>query len=155
MSSDTQFTADGPTIVGFQTGGANIQRGVDAAGTEVGVVGRSGKLGVRAEGGPVGIHALSDERAAVFESKQPRVPQVRLVPHHMQLAREKFPVVAGEYPIMGDLPTIGALGDIHCAADFGNENAVLWLCVAASEEGRKPAQWAQLLVGKPTSGKAW
>jgi len=33
MSSDTQFTADGPATVGFQTNGANIKRGADLAGT--------------------------------------------------------------------------------------------------------------------------
>jgi hypothetical protein len=40
MSSDTQFTALGPTDVGFQTNGANINTGVHAVGNATGVVGR-------------------------------------------------------------------------------------------------------------------
>ena len=40
MSSDNQFTALGPTIVGFQTHGANIDVGADIAGNQVGVRGR-------------------------------------------------------------------------------------------------------------------
>ena len=46
MSSDNQFTALGPAIVGFQTDGANIDRGADITGNQVGVHGRCG--------GPVG-----------------------------------------------------------------------------------------------------
>jgi hypothetical protein len=46
MSSDNQFTALGPAIVGFQTDGANIDRGADITGNQVGVQGRCG--------GPVG-----------------------------------------------------------------------------------------------------
>jgi hypothetical protein len=39
MSSDTQFTALGPASVGFQTDGANINKGVEATGRIVGVHG--------------------------------------------------------------------------------------------------------------------
>src|ERR1700687_5700235 len=39
MSSDNQFTALGPTIVGFQTDGANIDRGAEIAGNQIGVKG--------------------------------------------------------------------------------------------------------------------
>ncbi|GAA5154373.1 hypothetical protein GCM10023321_26080 [Pseudonocardia eucalypti] len=42
MSSDTQFTALGPTAIGFQTHGANIKTGADASGTEDGVRGSCG-----------------------------------------------------------------------------------------------------------------
>lgn len=56
MSSDAQFTAHGPTIIGFQTNGANIQTGADIAGNNDGVVARcgagSGELGA-------GVHAIS------------------------------------------------------------------------------------------------
>ncbi len=40
MSSDNQFTALGPAIIGFQTHGANIDAGADIAGNQVGVRGR-------------------------------------------------------------------------------------------------------------------
>lgn len=40
MSSDNQFTALGPSEVGFQTHGANINLGVEAAGNRIGVKGR-------------------------------------------------------------------------------------------------------------------
>src|SRR4051812_41471520 len=41
MSSSNQFTARGRAIVGFQTApGADIGVGVDAAGTEMGIIGR-------------------------------------------------------------------------------------------------------------------
>ena len=46
MSSDNQFTAVGEPCGGFQTDGANIDRGADITGNQVGVQGRSG--------GPVG-----------------------------------------------------------------------------------------------------
>ena len=39
MSSDKQFTALGPAIIGFQTDGANISVGADITGNEVGVKG--------------------------------------------------------------------------------------------------------------------
>jgi hypothetical protein len=37
MSSDTQFTALGPTEIGFQTDGANIKSGAVIQGVEVGI----------------------------------------------------------------------------------------------------------------------
>lgn len=40
MSSDNQFTALGPAIIGFQTHGANIDVGADISGNQVGVRGR-------------------------------------------------------------------------------------------------------------------
>jgi hypothetical protein len=39
MSSDNQYTALGPAIVGFQTNGTNINRGAEIAGKDVGVKG--------------------------------------------------------------------------------------------------------------------
>jgi hypothetical protein len=42
VSSDNQFTALGPTVIGFQTNGANIQTGADIAGNDDGVRGSCG-----------------------------------------------------------------------------------------------------------------
>jgi hypothetical protein len=54
MPSDTQFTALGPAIVGFQTSGTNIDLGVGAVGTKVGVHG-SGPIGVAGDGTICGV----------------------------------------------------------------------------------------------------
>jgi hypothetical protein len=39
MSSDNQFTARGPAIVGFQTDSSSIDRGAEIAGNSVGIKG--------------------------------------------------------------------------------------------------------------------
>ena len=54
MSSDNQFTALGPTIIGFQTNGTNIDRGADITGKEFGVRGSGGKAGAAGVGVAVG-----------------------------------------------------------------------------------------------------
>jgi hypothetical protein len=54
MSSDTQFTALGPTSHGFQTSGTNILIGVYADGNHMGVHGR-GPIGVLGDGGGIGV----------------------------------------------------------------------------------------------------
>jgi hypothetical protein len=52
MSSDNQFTALGPAIVGFQTDGANIDRGAEIAGKSVGILGHcDGGNGVHGQSG--------------------------------------------------------------------------------------------------------
>lgn len=42
MSSDNQFTAVGPAVIGFQTHGANIQTGANISGNDFGVFGSCG-----------------------------------------------------------------------------------------------------------------
>jgi hypothetical protein len=42
MSSDNQFTALGPALIGFQTHGANIQDGANISGNNFGVIGTCG-----------------------------------------------------------------------------------------------------------------
>ena len=49
MSSDNQYTALGPAAVGFQTDGANIAKGAEVAGTQLGVHGSS-PVGVLGQG---------------------------------------------------------------------------------------------------------
>jgi hypothetical protein len=63
MSSDNQYTALGPAIVGFQTHGTHITKGGEMSGTQIGVrgignVGASG-IGVQGEGVQYGIHGLA------------------------------------------------------------------------------------------------
>jgi hypothetical protein len=55
VSSDTQFTALGPTDVGFLTHGANIQTGASISGRVNAVVARAGVAGVEAVGDVVGV----------------------------------------------------------------------------------------------------
>jgi len=57
MPSANQFTALGPSLIGFQTSATNIQRGAQVAGTVVGVIGSCtangagpDSVGVRGEG---------------------------------------------------------------------------------------------------------
>jgi hypothetical protein len=50
MSSDNQYTALGPAIIGFQTDGANIDQGASIGGNEVGVVGMCVGRGVNGDG---------------------------------------------------------------------------------------------------------
>jgi hypothetical protein len=72
MSSDNQYTALGPAVVGFQTDGANIDVGADVAGTKLGakgrcdegpgVVGESNTMGVSGTGGLRGIYGRGQNR---------------------------------------------------------------------------------------------
>lgn len=55
MSSDNQFTALGPAVIGFQTNGANIQTGADVTGKNFGVISKGGLAGVSAESPLVGV----------------------------------------------------------------------------------------------------
>jgi hypothetical protein len=55
MSSDTQFTALGPTAIGFQTHGTNIQTGAQISGKVNGVVARAPVAAVEAMGDVVGV----------------------------------------------------------------------------------------------------
>jgi hypothetical protein len=93
MSSDNQFTALGPTIIGFQTNGSRIQRGAEIAGTELGirgfcekgfgVVGTSDKFigmfgegdvaGVKGSSGNIGVEGNSPKGPGVYGNGSPGV----------------------------------------------------------------------------------
>jgi hypothetical protein len=72
MSSDNQYTALGPAVIGFQTDGANIDVGADVAGKSVGakgrcddgpgVVGESNSMGVLGTGGLRGVYGRGENR---------------------------------------------------------------------------------------------
>jgi len=60
MSKDDQFTALGPTEIGFQTDGANIRIGAQIAGREAGVRGHCDTaVGIEGTGGAGGVHGSS------------------------------------------------------------------------------------------------
>jgi hypothetical protein len=159
MSVDNQFTATGPAIVGFQTNGANIQRGAEVAGTVLGVrgIGPTGVAGV-GQNGPGGRFASS--------GAPPGPPQIRIDPHESTHDPGK-PVKANpmEFGRPEDvLPDLGHIGDLwfsffpkqrsdpHPAVIAG-----LWLCVRPSELSQEdanfePAVWCQVLLGAPVKG---
>ena len=65
MSEDQQFTATGPTIIGFQTDGTNIDRGAEIAGNEFGIrgtgvgTGAVGIIGQAGQGNADGVQGYS------------------------------------------------------------------------------------------------
>jgi hypothetical protein len=83
MASDEQFTALGPTIIGFQTHGTNIDKGASITGNQVGVEahGNNGN----------GVHATSDRAVGVFA----------------QVSRFEMPAIIGK---AGGQNGIGVLG---------------------------------------------
>jgi hypothetical protein len=174
-SSDNQFTALGPADIGFQTNGAHITVGADITGNKIGVQG-SGPIGVsgigsrstttnpnmgvsgscdtgsgvdgRSKSG-AGVSGLSTtgigvfgestvSRGGVFASGTGRGAQLQLRPQ-----------------IVPFLPRDGQEGDLF-AARVNNplEPCQLWFCViSASTDGHQPAQWSQVLLGSPFSGR--
>jgi len=114
MSSDNQYTALGPAIIGFQTSATEIDIGADIEGRDFGVKGRSEKgTGVHGEcttkdprarksrefgSGVVGSSAFGagvygetthSGRGGKFSSKNDAVPQLQLVPHLMRVPAKK------------------------------------------------------------------
>ena len=70
MSSDNQFTALGPSAVGFQTHATGIDKGVDAFGNSIGVRGSSstgdGVIGSTNKGGKSGVFGFNGGGTGVF-----------------------------------------------------------------------------------------
>jgi hypothetical protein len=173
MPSSNQFTALGPAIVGFQTDGANIQRGAEAAGTQVGVhgigpigvhgegqAGSSGgsATGVRGEGqggGPGGSFAAQPGSGTDSSGAQ-----VHLDPQAIFIPGGTMEVTPSQYAKPGPiLPSYGTVGDLWLAQDTGaQQGAALWICVQASagtfpqQHPIQPAVWRQVLLGTPVQG---
>jgi hypothetical protein len=153
MSSDDQFTALGPAFVGFQTNGANIQKGAVVAGTELGVQG-TGPVGVlgQGQGGPGGE----------FASNGDLVAQVRVQPHPMDVPDAMAPAQPQEFVRITSLPVLGTAGDFFLGAfeitqrgGSRTSSCALWLCVTtAGRQGAPAAQWCQVLLGNPVAGQA-
>jgi hypothetical protein len=75
MSSDEQFTALGPAIVGFQTNSASIDRGADIRGRDLGIFGKgdSGPGVVGESIGSAGVNGKSTGAAGVTGTGTPGV----------------------------------------------------------------------------------
>lgn len=152
MSSDNQYTALGPAVIGFQTHGANIQKGAAVAGTELGVQG-TGPIGVlgQGQGGPGGEFVSDGDLDA----------QIHLRPHPMQELGVLVNVQPQEFAKITSLPVSGTAGDFFLGT-FGvtapggrTSRCALWLCVtSAGTHGPPPAQWCQVLLGNPVAGMA-
>src|SRR5450755_748722 len=85
MSSDNQYTALGPAVIGFQTFGSEIDIGVDAGGNKVGVhatgpvaIHGEGDVGVHGEGA-VGVKGVGSATGGSFAAED-LSPQIVLQP---------------------------------------------------------------------------
>jgi hypothetical protein len=156
MSSSNQFTALGPAIVGFQTNGAQIQKGAEAAGTQMGVH-AIGPIGVRGEGndgGPGGSFSAQPGSGSFSSGAQ-----VHIDPQAMVNPGATVAVTPSQYakPEMS-LPSYGVVGDLWLAHDLAvPHSASLWICVQASagqipDPTIRPAIWRQVLLGSPVPG---
>jgi hypothetical protein len=169
-TQDNKFVALGPVVVGFGTSATRIQRGVDVAGTKIGVVG-SGPVGIEGHGEIAGVRGFGqvNGRGGEFNS-QALNPQINLNPHVMR-RRPGPTVVATPFQFSkpeDELPSKGKLGDLWTsftdAADplpnpipegfkpGPQPECHLWLCVRASRGSRK-ALWGQVLLGSPVEGR--
>lgn len=152
-SSDDQFTALGPTSVGFQTHGTRIDRGAEIAGQEFGVLGAGG-VGVIGEGVEDGVRGHGGSgRGGRFGSGELRA-QLTLEPQPMaiddDLTRPAEPVELVE-PV---LPRIGERGDLWMSEvpDGRQTPVALWLCVSSGSLDGPPANWCQVLLGRSVAG---
>jgi hypothetical protein len=152
MSDDTQYTALGPAIVGFQTNGSKIQKGAEVAGTVLGLQ-ATGPIGVlgQGQGGPGGEFASAGDLDA----------QLHLQPHPISDLGPAVAVQPQEFGRIAKLPASGRAGDFFLAAFEVIEpggavgRCAMWLCVATSgPHGAPEAQWCQVLLGTPVSGTA-
>lgn len=163
-SSDNQFTALGPAVIGFQTDSTNIDVGAQIAGNTVGVEG-SGPVGVRGTGVSTGVQGVgTGGRGGSFTSSDLNA-QIHLSPQ----GGPGGAVIAAKPTEFKDpsnaLPLHGSVGDMwFTEADRETGGAIrgsgtLWLCVSSST-GRpgtgsfKSAMWRQVLLGSPFPGKA-
>ena len=152
MSSDNQYTALGPAAVGFQTDGANIAKGAEVAGTQLGVHG-TGPVGVlgQGQGGPGGQ----------FTSDGNLDAQIHVQPHPMANPGVAVTVPAQEFAKISSLPVSGRAGDFYLGTFTITEPAgppitrcALWLCVSSSgPQGRRRngarSCWATRFLAAP------
>ena len=139
--------------MGFQTDGANIAKGAEVAGTQLGVHG-TGPVGVlgQGQGGPGGQ----------FTSDGNLDAQIHVQPHPMANPGVAVTVPAQEFAKISSLPVSGRAGDFYLGTFTITEPAgppitrcALWLCVSSSgPQGRPAAEWSQVLLGNPVPGRA-
>jgi hypothetical protein len=79
LSSSTEFVAWGPTAVGFQTSGTEIEIGVYGAGKQLGVAGRcENGAGVKGSSPLLGVYGIGSSTSAAKEAakgKEPKSPR--------------------------------------------------------------------------------
>lgn len=169
MPSSNQYTATGPSIVGFQTDGAHIQTGAAVAGTSLGLQG-TGPTGVLGQGqgnSGIGVHGVGQGTGAgvlgqggdagpggKFVPGGDLSPQIHLQPNAMPqnvgTLMDVQPQQIGKLP---PLPLHGTAGDFFLGRfETPAPGCALWLCVTSeitSGQG-SGAEWCQVLLGHPS-----
>src|SRR5260370_635945 len=167
MPSANQFTALGPSAVGFQTDGANINVGAEIGGSEVGgrfscekgnalegisdpqnvsptvniagVFGQSSGIGVRGSGSGFGIFGFVFEgRGAVLEAD--KIAQLRLSPADSSFGAQTLPS--------------GDTGDLYVRSipntPAPKNDAQIFFCLGKVQGGR--SLWVPLTFGAAVLG---
>lgn len=162
MTTSSEFTADGPALVGFLTEPAkpnDIQRGAVVAGTVLGLLG-SGPTGVIGQGqGTPGVGVLGQGDGGPggkFASAGALDAQLNLQPHPIQVP---FPVnvTPQEFNEKIALPAHGTAGDFFLGTyeetpGVAVTRCALWLCVTGGAPPA-PAIWCQVLLGTAVAGR--
>ena len=166
MSSDNQYTALGPAVIGFQTFGAEIDIGVDAGGNKVGVhatgptaIHGEGDVGVHGEG-VVGVKGVGSATGGSFGAED-LSPQIVLQPQSVADPGRSVDAKPQEF-VQAGLPRNGQAGALYMgeyitaegnADDYppGLHLCLLWLCVNGGTRDQ-PALWRQVLLGDMIAG---
>lgn len=167
MSSDDQYTALGPAVIGFQTFGTEIDVGVDAGGNKVGVH-ATGPVAIYGEGGDVGVHGdgavgvrgVGSATGGSFAAED-LSPQIVLQPQSVESPGRVVDATPQEI-VQPGLPRNGQAGGLYMGEYItaeGDPNdyppglhlCVLWLCVNGGSHDL-PALWRQVLLGDIVRG---
>lgn len=157
MSSDNQYTALGPAVIGFQTFGTEIDIGVEAGGNKVGVhatgpiaIHGEGYVGVKGDGSAAGGRFAADDLSpqivlqpqSVAGGREVDATPQEFVQPGLPLNSHTGALYMGEY--------ITADGDPH---DYppGLPLCALWICVNGGNRDQ-PALWRQVLLGDIVRG---
>jgi hypothetical protein len=136
------FIARGAAPVGFRTAAANIGKGVDVVGTQLGVRG-AGPTGVEGNGeregvlgnGPIGVHGNGEDAGVLgvgqsnapggrFKSQPFRGAQINLLPHSAGTSATTYDVKPKQFiNPSSQLPKRGNLGDLWVSTSK-NQDAV-------------------------------
>ncbi|QNK79832.1 hypothetical protein [Nakamurella sp. PAMC28650] len=168
MSSDNQYTALGPAVIGFQTFGTEIDIGVDAGGNKVGVH-ATGPTAVHGEGDVVGVHGegavgvkgVGSATGGSFAAED-LSPQIVLQPQSVEAPSRLIDATPQEFVQPGGLPRFGQAGALYMGEYItaqGDPNdyqpgihlCVLWICVNGGSHDQ-PALWRQVLLGDIVRG---
>jgi len=153
MSSDNQFTALGPAIIGFQTNASRIERGAEIAGNEAGVHG-IGPTGILGTGVRNERHGGTDAGRGGRFASIPGRAQVNLQPQRMNI--NGVAKLAEPFRLTNPvLPRRGEPGDLWMSVipDERHTPAALFLCIVGDrEDDHHQARWSQVLLGDAIEG---